>query len=87
MLTHRGGKNNTDVEFATNYSDYAHISQVSFCTICAGDNVAFVAAGCLIRNHISISGAIFIIRQLYLIFFSLFLRQRDPGLFPKHLGL
>ena len=44
-------------------------SQVSFCAICAGDNVAFVAAGRLICNHMKTSGAIFIIRQLYLISF------------------
>ena len=47
-------------------------SQVSFCIICAGDNAVFVAAGCLICNHIKTSGAIFIIRQLYLILFFFF---------------
>ena len=84
-VTHRGGKNNTDVEFATNYSDSAHIwayalrkARSSFCTICAGDNVAFLAAGYSICNHMKTSWAIFI-----MIFFFL-LRYRDPGLFPKH---
>ena len=57
--------------------------QVSFCTICVGDNGAFVAAGCSICKHVKISGAIFIIRQLYLIYFG-FLRHRDLELFPKH---
>ena len=46
-------------------------SQVSFCAICAGDNVAFVAAGSSICNHIKkTSGDIFITSQLYFIFLS-----------------
>ena len=72
-VTRRGGKNDTNVEFATNYSDSAHIwayaiRKASFCTICTGDNAAVVAAGCSICNHIKTSGATFNIRQLYLIF-------------------
>lgn len=62
---HRGGKNNTDVEYATNYYDSAHIWAYATRKVrsASGGNVAFVAAGRSICNHVKTSGAIFIIRQ------------------------
>lgn len=63
-MTHRGGKYNTDVKFATHYSDSAHIWEyvIRKSRSAPGENVAFVAAGRSIYNHIKTSGAVFIIR-------------------------